>query len=178
MRSSMTQLLVTLLVTGFCSGPAFAASIYKKALPEKKNLYSTSGVIIGGEAGSTFTLLNVRHQGSSKSGLERVLLDLGDHEGKPLKNQLSYYHVSIEKNPSRVVIDLSQVNKSRVSEAALAKLFAKSNLVKSTELMMDPEDNSAKLILNMRGPIAAEVFEMPSNKKASRVVIDLKKAKL
>lgn len=167
-------ILVTVLVTL----PVAADSIYKKALPTKRNLYLTSGVVLGGESGTSFTLLGIRRQQAKNQSMERVILDIGDQAGKPLLNKLSYYQVSIEKNPPRIVIDLSQVNQTRVSETAIANLFAKSALVKSTSLTSDPEDNSTKLILNTKGPVAVEVFEMPSNKKASRVVLDLKKAKL
>ena len=36
---------------------SFAASIYKKALSTKKDLYLTNGVFLGGEAGAGFTSL-------------------------------------------------------------------------------------------------------------------------
>ncbi len=158
--------------------PAFPASIYKRALDTKKDLYVSQGVVIGGKAGSGFTLLNVRRENSTKLAIERVILDIGDKEGQPLLNQLGYFHVSVEKNPPRVVIDLSQVRRSKVTEMEISRLFSKSPFIRDVELSMQAEDSSAKLVLNTRKPVAAEIFEMPSSKKASRIVIDLKKAKL
>lgn len=153
---------------------AKGASLYKKALPQKKSLYQTSGVVIGGDSGSEFTLLNVRRMQSPKKPMERIVIDLGDKNGKPLRNRVSFYHVSIEKSPPRIVIDLNQISRSKVNENGLSKLFQKSPLVKSAELTSDPEDFVTKMVLNLKAPVAAEVFEMPSATKPSRVVIDIK----
>lgn len=172
----MKTRIVVLLVAFLTAESAFSASIYKKALDTKKNQYLTSGVVIGGQAGAGFTLLNVRREHSKKLSMERIIFDVGDRSGQPLLKRLGYFHVSVEKNPSRIVIDLSQVARSQVSEMDLARLFSKSPFVSKVEMSMEPEDSAAKIILNMKSPIAAEVFEMPSQKKASRVVIDLKKA--
>jgi hypothetical protein len=60
----------------------------------------------------------------------------------------------------------------------LARLFSKSPFVQKVEMSMEPEDNSAKIVLLTKEPVAAEIFEMQSAKKASRIVIDLKKVKL
>lgn len=155
---------------------AFSASIYKKALGTKKEQYLTTGVVIGGQAGTGFTLLNVRRESSNKLAMERIIFDMGDRDGQPLLKKLGYFHVSVEKNPSRIVIDLSQVSRSRVSEINLAKMFEKSPFVSKVEMSMEPEDNAAKIVLNTKVPVAAEIFEMPSDKKASRLVVDLKKA--
>lgn len=172
MKSQAVLLLVTLMV----APSAFSASIYKKALSTKKEQYLTSGVVIGGQAGAGFTLLNVRRESSNKLAMERIIFDMGDREGQPLLNKLGYFHVSVEKNPSRIIIDLSQVSRSRVSEINLAKMFEKSPFISKVEMSMEPEDNAAKIVLNTKVPVAAEVFEMPSDKKASRLVLDLKKA--
>src|SRR5207253_2970794 len=117
----------------------------------------------------------VRRQHSPKLDMELVIMDFGDREGQPLINRLGYFHVSVERN--RVVIDLSQVTRAQVTEMELVKLFAKSPLVKSVELSMDPEDSGATLVLNTNGATAAEVFQMPSEKKPSRLVVDLKRTK-
>jgi len=172
MKTKAVLLMIALMVAPF----AFSASIYKKALDTKKDQYLTTGVVIGGQAGSGFTLLNVRRESSNKLAMERIIFDMGDREGQPLLKKLGYFHVSVEKNPSRVIIDLSQVARSRVSEINLAKMFEKSPFVAKVEMSMEPEDNAAKIVLNTKVPIAAEIFEMPSDKKASRLVIDLKKA--
>lgn len=155
-------------------GQADGASSYKKALDKKLNAYLDQGVVVGGRAGSGFSLLNVRRDLSAKAGIERVILDLGDIEGRPLRGRTSYFQASIEKNPPRVVIDLAQLSRSAVTEAKLKKLFSKSPHVKKVELTADPEDRSASLVLSLKTSMNVEVFEMPANDKASRIVIDLK----
>lgn len=154
---------------------SFAASTYKQALPKKINAYLNEGVVTGGRAGKGYSLLNVRRDLSPKLGMERVILDLGDLEGKPLMGKASYFQASIEKNPPRIVIDLAQLSRSAVSEAKLKQIFKKSPYVKNVELTSDPEDRSASLVLSLNENMGVEVFEMPSQDKASRIVIDLKK---
>jgi hypothetical protein len=169
--------IITILAL-VAGAPAFGLSIYNKALDVKANHYITQGVVLGGEAGPGFTLLNIRRQNSPKLGLERVILDIGSRDGKPLLKKLGYFHVSVEQNPARVVIDLMQTSQSRVNEAALARMFSKSPFVKTVQMVMEPEDGSAKIVLNTRMPVAAEVFRLTSEKKPSRIVVDLKKASL
>lgn len=163
---------ISLVLAGTC---AFAASTYKRALDKKLDAYLGEGVVIGGRAGQAYSLLNVRRDLAAKQGLERVILDLGDMEGRPLKGGASYFQASIETRPPRVVIDLAQVSRSRVTEAKLKRAFQRSPYVKTVELTSDPEDRSASLVLALREPMAVEIFEMPSKTQASRIVIDLKK---
>jgi hypothetical protein len=165
------------LIMSFLMQPSFAASLYKKALDTKTENYMTSGVVIGGEAGAGFSLLNVRRQHSPKIGVERVILDIGDREGLPLKTHPGFFHVSIEKKPARIVIDLSQVTRSKVTEMELVKIFSASPFIKSVELSMDAEDSAATLVFNTKTSVAVEVFQLPLNKKSGRLVIDVKKAK-
>lgn len=155
----------------------WAASTYKQALDKKVNAYIEEGVVTGGRAGKGYSLLNVRRDLSAKTAMERVILDLGDIEGKPLLGKASYFQASVEKNPPRVVIDLAQLSRSAVTEAKLKQIFQKSPFVKKVELTSDPEDRSATLTLALTEPMSVEIFEMPSDKKASRIVVDLKKAK-
>lgn len=157
---------------------AFSTSIYKKALSTKTDQYLSQGVVIGGQAGPGFTLLNVRRQNTKNLALERVILDIGDKEGKPLFNRVGYFHVSVEQAPARVVIDLSQMLGSRVSEISLGRLFLKSPFIKKAELSIEDGDNTAKIVLSTKVPVVAEVFQMPSKDKPSRIVIDIKKARL
>jgi len=156
------------------AAPALGA-IPKKALDKKVDAYVQDGVIIGGRAGQSYSLLNVRRDVSPKIGMERVILDIGDMDGKPLRGGVNYFQASVEKNPARIVLDLAQVNRSAVTEAKLKKTFLKSPYIKRVELMADPEDRSATMVLYLKESMGVEVFEMPSNKRASRIGIELKK---
>lgn len=153
---------------------AFAASIYKKALDKKTDQYLTEGVVVGGQSGSGFTLLNIRRSFSKGVNTERFVFDMGDRDGKPLINRLNFYHVNIEGKIPRLVIDLAQVQRSALDANAIQKIFARSMLVKKAEINFDPLDQTTSLVLDLKKPSQAEVFEMPSPDKPSRIVIDVK----
>lgn len=159
-----------ILLVGFGSQ---AATPFKKSLSEKKNAYVTTGTFIGGQANpGGISLLNVRRSFSAKAKVERVMIDLGDKEMKPLSGNLSYYQASIDPGQNRVVLDLAQFKMSRVSEQQVRNLFRKSPYVKSADLTLDPEDKAATLVLHLKQPMRLEVFKQNS-KKVGRIVMDL-----
>ena len=59
-----------------------------------------------------FSLLNVRRDLSRKLGMERIILDIGDYQGRPLKGKVGYFQASVQKSPARVVVDLAQLNRA------------------------------------------------------------------
>lgn len=156
---------------------AQAASPFKKSLTKKTGKYISEGVIIGGRVGRGYTLLNVRRSFSKKKKVERVVLDIGDLKGKPILGEVNYFHVSVDRDLSRVVVDLSQVSRSGVDQAKLLKMFRKSPMVKTAEITYDPEDVSTNLILKMKRPTNVEVFQLSEPNAPGRIVIDMKPAK-
>lgn len=171
----MTVSILMFLFSALSGFEAFSASKYKQALDKKIDAYLDEGIVVGGRAGRGYSLLKVRRDLSTKLGMERVILDIGDLEGRPALGKVNYFQATVEKNPPRVVIDLAQLSRSAVDEATLKKTFAKSPYVKNVELSSDPEDHSASMVIFLRQPMLVEVFEMPSDKKASRIVLDMKK---
>lgn len=169
MRKTALFLSVFLLAS-----TAGASSVFKRTLDAKKGRYLAQGVFIGGKAGTGFSLLNVRHRASTKLKMARVILDMGDMSGRPLHQGLGYFQVAVEKDPARVVVDLSQVSRSRLSEKKLAEIFSKSPYIKSVDFTEDPEDGSSTLVLNLKHQMAAEVYRLHSSQKPNRIVIDLK----
>ncbi len=154
-----------------------AASPFKKSLSKKTGKYISEGVIVGGRVGKGYTLLNIRRSFSKKAKIERVVLDIGDLRGRPVLGEVNYFHVSVDKGLSRVVVDLSQVSRSGVSQAQLLELFKKSPLVRSAEITYDPEDVSTNLVLKMKKPTFVEVFQLSEPNAPGRIVIDMKPAK-
>ena len=152
---------------------AGAASAFKKALDQKTNRYIDKGTVIGGEAGQAFSLIRVRSQLDPKKKVERIVLNLGDKDGKVLKGEPSFYQVNLEPERSRIVISLSQVSRSKVSQAQLSQTFKNSPYVKSAQMISDAESSSTNLILNLKSPVRAEVFQMSEKGKPGRVVLDL-----
>lgn len=166
--------LIPLLIA-LSSLPLYAASPYKQSLDKKLNQYLSDGVFVGGKAGQSFSLINVRRDISKTMQMERVILDLGDQDGKPLYGKASYFQAHVQQNPPRIIIDLAQLSKSAISESKMKEIFKKSPFIKSVELTSDPEDRAATLVLNLNTPMKAEVFEMPAKDKPSRIVVDIKK---
>lgn len=148
------------------------------ALPAKKTaapakILVGEGVSIGGLAGSGFTLLDVRQTLDAKKKMERVVIDIGDLQGAPMKGLPGYYHAQLQKNPNRLVLDFSQMPNSRLDEMALSSRFRKSLAVRSSELSFDPLEKSTSMILNLKPGTKARVYQVAGNKSTSKVVIDL-----
>ncbi len=177
----MRLLVIGILLAG--STNLGAATAYKKSLTPnlafkqaasgKKNAYLNDGVFVGGKARGGSSLLGVRKAFSAKVGLERVIVDLGDKEAKPSGKAISFYQVALDSSKNRIVLDLAQLQLSKVSETQLKQIFAKSEYVKSVELTLDPEDKAATMVLNLKRPVRMEVFQLLTKDKPSRVVMDL-----
>jgi hypothetical protein len=173
--SSRFFLIQVLIVTA--ATVTFAAVDRRWATNQKTNHYLQYGTIIGGETGrgsTGYSLLDVRRIFAAKEKIERVLIDFGDGDGKPLRGQPGYYHVSIEKDQMRVVIDLSQMLGSKINQEKVRDIFRGSPLVQEARINYDPVDSNITLQLLLKKKVLLEVFQLPSKDKPSRVVIDLK----
>lgn len=153
--------------------PAFAVSPYKRTLAVKKNAYTTDGVFIGGKSGKGSSILGVRRTHSRKAKIERVIVDLGDENLRNAGKSMPFFQVSMDKATNRVILDLAQMRMSKVTEAQLRNMFAKSPYVKDASLTFDPEDKAATMVLSLRQPMRLEVFQLVNKKKPARVVMDL-----
>jgi hypothetical protein len=165
--------VLTISIVGSTS-LAFAAIERVNTEVDKKNKYIEQGIYSGGDAGVSHTLLTIRRHYSAKDKMERVVLDLGDEKGQPLKGRVSYHQVSIEPKQSRIVIDLAQIKSSGVSPEALENIFKKSPFIAKTSMTFDPTDGGVSIVLNTKRTAQIEVFQLPSLEKASRLVLDLK----
>jgi len=155
------------------STSAFAASPYKQSLANKSNAYLQDGVFTGGRAGMGSSLLNVRRTYSQRAAIERVIVDLGDQDMRPTGKKMPYFQASVDAKANRVIVDLAQLQMSRVTETQLKKLFRSSPYVASVEYSVDPADKTGSIILNLKRPMKLEVFQLLAAKKPSRVVLDL-----
>ncbi|MEQ1664129.1 MAG: hypothetical protein ABL927_01985 [Bdellovibrionales bacterium] len=151
-----------------------SAAIDKKIAPLKKlNQYLELGQFSGGEAGTTHSLLGVRSIISQKDKLERLILDLGNSEGKPLLGKISYFQVSIEPNNPRIIIDLSQIAASSVNDETIKSLVKKSPYIKSAKVHFDPSDTSISIQLFLKKKMKMEAFQLLSKNEPGRIAIDL-----
>ncbi len=168
----MRAIVLFVFTLGF--SVSWAAIDRMQALDVKKHIYIENGTVVGGEAGRTFSLLDVRRMPASKDKIERIFFDLGDEAGKPLKNRVSYFQVTVEKNNPRVVIDLSQMLGSDIDFAKLKKVFAKSPYVREARINYDPIDTTITVQLILKKPMQVEAFKLVAKDRPSRLVVDLK----
>lgn len=169
MRAFMVFAIVIL-----AGATARAATPFKQSLSEKKNIYMRDGVFTGGRAGAAGpagSIITVRRGFSAKAQLERVIVNMGDREGKPLKMEPTYFQASMDAANRRVILDITQLRLSKVSEQQIRKLFKGSPYVESVNFTLDSEDKSASMVLNLKRPMKLEVFRLA---KPARIVMDLK----
>ena len=158
-------------------GSASAASLYKRALDERKQAYITEGAFYGGVVQKPSSLVNLRRKYAASTDMERLIVDIGDEQLKPRKDPLGSYHVAIERSPSRLVLDFSYIHKSALTEVQMQNIFKASPFVKEVRAVMDPEEHSLNLVLSLKKPVAVEVYEIAKSGEPSRLVIDMKGAK-
>lgn len=166
--------LFSLLLLAMVSATSGAATAYKHSLSGKKNAYLKDGVITGGVAGTGTSLLNVRRAFSAKAELERLIISLGDKEAKPLKGEPTYFQAAMDASNNRMVLDITQLKLSKVSEQQVQRLFKSSPYVSSVSFTLDPEDKAASMVVNLKRPMKLEVFRLS---KPARIVLDLKPLK-
>ena len=106
-----------------------AQAIPHKASVKKQDKYLDTGVIVGGRAGKGFSLLNVRRDIAKNQSLERIIMDIGDEEGRPQRGRAAYFHANLETKPPRLVLDLHQMLSTSVDEAKLRAIFQNSPFI-------------------------------------------------
>lgn len=143
------------------------------ALPPKGKILDGFGSQIGGVAGSGFTLLDLRVTRDVHKKIERIVMDMGDMNGEPIKGLPGYFHVELRDHPQKLVIDLAQTPHSKVDERMLAAAFKKSLAVKKTAITVDPVDNTLTISLDLKKHTKARVFQVAGQKQTSKVVVDL-----
>lgn len=144
----------------------------------KLDAFFDSGILMGGESGRIFSLLEIkRSQQTGKKGgqAERITIGYGDEMGRKVIGKTGFFHVSLEQNPPRLVIDLSQVQKTAIDEKQLAAVFKNSDYISNTQMTMDPEDLSTNITLFLKNPVKARVHTNKNLRNPGQVVIDIMK---
>ena len=141
--------------------------------PGRSQILAGQGAVVGGLSGSGFTMIDLRRTANSKKKIERIVIDVGDLKGLPVKGWPGYYHAELQKNPQRLVIDFSQMPSSKIDEKSIASRFKGSLAVKRSGMSLDPVDNTLNLTLDLKPKTRAKVYQVAGNKSTSKVVIDL-----
>lgn len=172
MKSVARFIIYSLLVTALSSN---AAPHFRQAKSKKVGGYLTDGVFVGGQNLIEGTsLLNIRRHFSKKSKVERVVLDIGDYFGRPLVGKLGYFHIRINKKQRKIFIELTDLKKVKLPKDRFVRLVSASPVVQEMNYHFDAVDHTFVLEFSLNKSVALEVFKMPSNHKAGRIVLDMK----
>jgi hypothetical protein len=154
--------------------PHTVPSKNKTSTPAKPGEFVKSGAIIGGtSAGAVLSILRIQKL-TLADATERLILTYGDKDGIPLKTAPGYFHLQMDAANSRLILDLSEVQKTAVDGSELAEIFASSRWVRTTDMTMDPQDHSSNITLQLRAPIEARALIEPGDGKRNQLVIDLR----
>lgn len=157
--------------TLFLALSAGAAIPKAKAQPQK--ILAGAGAKTGGLAGTGFSLLDLKSDFNRQAGTERLLIDVGDIDGRPQKGLPGYFQVELQNNSKRIVIDFAQMPGSHLEARQLQEKLKKSMFIKSAKLLADPSDSTLSLVLDLKKPAKLKVFQVPGEKTTSKVVLDL-----
>ncbi|UOF01063.1 hypothetical protein [Bdellovibrio reynosensis] len=142
----------------------------KKATVSK--VLSGQGISFGGLAGTGFTLLDLRRTSDTKKKVERVVIDVGDMNGAPLRGWPGYYFAELKKNPSRLVIDFAQMPNAHIDQGKIKNIMKNSLAVKTSTMSLDPVDSSLNLTLDLKQNTKVRVYQVAGKKQTSKVVVD------
>jgi hypothetical protein len=153
----------------------FNPSLHARQGPwaEAEKDFLIEGSFRGGASGTGFSLLSLKRVYSRDGRSERLVLEIGDKDGKVYFGQPGYFHAQLQKKPARLSLDLSQLLKSNITQDQLKTLFRRSKLVRTVELNPDLEDQSTNLLFSFRVPVKMRIFTLSPEAMAPKVVIDL-----
>lgn len=155
----------------FVSVSSYAAIPVQKAKVQKPLV--SAGNKSGGIAGTGFTLMDLNSKINPKAKVERLMIDVGDLEGKPQKGLPGYFNVELKENAKKVVIDFAQMPLTKIDTKKIKAKLKSSLYVKDVKMLMDPSDNTLSLILDLKKPAKLKVFQVPGKKTTAKVVVDL-----
>lgn len=145
----------------------------KAVVKPASKILQGEGASFGGLAGSGFTLLDVRRTVDAKKKIERLVIDVGDMQGLPLKGFPGYYHAELKKAPQQLVIDFAQMPNSHLTLPSLKARLKESKAIRNANLSLDPVDTSLSLTLDLQKDTKVRVYQVAGNKSTSKVVVDL-----
>lgn len=155
---------------------AFAKASASEIYP-KSTSFIRSGSMSGGAARSAevgpLSLLKVKMTKTSQN-LERFIFTFGDKKGLTL-GAPGFFQVALDEGGTRLVIDLSQVQKTAVDLNDLRNAFSTSPLIKNIEMVMDPIDKSTNITLLFKRPILARALASPQGN--GEMAIDLQEVR-
>lgn len=170
----MIQLrLFTWVIISLFAAQTFAAIPIQQSAFEKKNKYTERGVFIGGYDRGLQFLLGMRKNFDKESKVERVVLEMAP-QGRLKTERPGFFHISVQKNPQRIIVDLQNVSSSKVDEDKLKKLFKTSEYLGELKIYDDHFTKNLTLEIPLKSQAKVEVFELAGVGQPGRLVIDVK----
>jgi hypothetical protein len=116
-----------------------------------------SGVLVGGQSGVEFSLIGIRSETAPEISGERMIFDYGNRQGAPQNGEPGFFHVAIDQNAKRAVIDLAQIRSTTIDPQKLKQILGASKLVTESDMTMDPIDGTTNITLNFSRPVRLRV---------------------
>ncbi len=172
--TKLTALIIS--ISTLISLGAQAAIPIQQAGNEKKERYLGAGVFVGGFEQGPMTLVNVRHSFAAPTRLERLVFDIAPGPNANGANRPGFFHISIQqsKGLNRIVVDLSDVQKTDVTEKQVSALLSRSHYFSGATFYKDEKNKSLTVEMSLKAKVKVEVFELSSPDKPGRIVIDAK----
>lgn len=157
----------------FLNLPAVAAIQQKTSAAVIAPFLKENTSFIGGQAGRGFSILDVRLSQDLKLKQERLVLDIGDLNGAPLKGKTGFYHV--ENKGTKIVISFSQMPKTIFDKNKLLQLTKGSLSIGKTYFVEEPDSSTTKLILEFKAKPRIKIFDIKGNQSTAKMILDIYK---
>lgn len=154
--------------------PMGAAYNYRVASTTPTGEFVSVGVISGGEEVSSSSLISLKRELSAGASEEFIKFGFVGENGKPFLGQVGYFHLSIEENPARIVLDFPHVQRVSQSYKKLSSALAVSPFVVSSEIFFDSAFQSTQVVLLLRKAMEVEVYQDIKPRKSSELVLHLR----
>lgn len=154
----------TVLLIGFFG----LIQLVDAAIPPK--VASRSLTVQGGEAGMGFSIIAAQVSPLKKG--QRLVLDIGDQDGRKFIGRPGYYFAEFAKDTRELRVDFRQMSVSKVQEEELKKLLLKSQLIESVQMILDPTDSTTVLVFKLKPKVGVKVIEVKGQKQTAKVALD------
>lgn len=149
-----------------------AYSAIPKTYVQPSPIIKGRGSMAGGEAGQMLGLVDLRHSSSKKNKAERLVLDFGRSDLKPLHGVVGYYHAELSTNPPRLVLELPLTIGSNVTEEQINRRIQGSLHIKKATMSFDRTAQSTILVFQLRSPVELRVSRAQNPKAPGKLALD------
>lgn len=164
----MTKILLSILV--------FSVFSHAAVPPQKPSTLQSFQVTqrqIGGQAGAGFSLLNLQKIQAKNGRAERLIFEVGTKDGYVLKGLPGYFNAQNQVGPNRIVLDFSQMMKSKINEAFIKGILKDSKFITGVKLTSDPQDKTLSMILDLNTAVQMKTVQVAGKKQTAKVVLDI-----